>query len=305
MTQYYFSNGQEPSGPFTLNELSTQSFTPTSLVWHEGMTEWQPATEIVELKSLLPVTPPPIRRAPTQPPALPLPLTTPAAISTFSVPPAVQPQVGSIASVPKINPVFIAGGVLLVVGLLIAFVTLRSPGYNDYSVPNTQTTGISTEATATQAAIEQQAAQTATEQQAAAQAAIEQQAAAQAAAEKEQNRAWSRQHFLEFVQIYPNNDYSVGTFGGISAGTFTVANSAGYRLKDVIVAIEYFKPNGEVINSTSVTVASVPARGETVEVFPASGRGVTVRCRLVGLAAPGLDYKYNIYVDETDIGRPD
>lgn len=132
----------------------------------------------------------------------------------------------------------------------------------------------------------------------------QQQRQVEIAAQRDRDRAWSRKHFAKFVSAYPNNDHSVGTFGGISAGTFTVANAAGYRLRDVMVMVNYYTPGGKLINTNSVSVSEVPAKGQAIEVLPASERGVSVSCNVIGFSVPGLDYKYNIYVDETDIGNP-
>ncbi len=67
MRTYYINNGNENGGPFTLDELKTQQLHKTTLVWYQGMDEWQYASEIVELDSYFTIVPPPIKRSTTAP----------------------------------------------------------------------------------------------------------------------------------------------------------------------------------------------------------------------------------------------
>lgn len=64
-TIWHIANGQEQSGPHTLSDI--QSFArdgrlkASTLVWQPGMANWQPASSVAELASLLnSVTPPPL-----------------------------------------------------------------------------------------------------------------------------------------------------------------------------------------------------------------------------------------------------
>lgn len=61
MNIYYTHNGNESSGPFGLDELKSKKITKTTPVWCQGMEDWKYAGEITELKSLLMVTPPPLK----------------------------------------------------------------------------------------------------------------------------------------------------------------------------------------------------------------------------------------------------
>lgn len=73
MNQYYYTDGKERYGPFTVEQLRERNLTPDTLVWKEGMADWLPARQISELESLfgtgatfsVPTT------APSAPPALP------------------------------------------------------------------------------------------------------------------------------------------------------------------------------------------------------------------------------------------
>lgn len=62
---YYIADGDVRRGPFSMEELGQQNLTPETLVWHEGMADWQPAGQVEELRPILgapgvpPVAPPP------------------------------------------------------------------------------------------------------------------------------------------------------------------------------------------------------------------------------------------------------
>ena len=49
---YYFANGAEQRGPFTLEELAGFGLRPDTLVWREGMLDWQRADSIPGLLSI-------------------------------------------------------------------------------------------------------------------------------------------------------------------------------------------------------------------------------------------------------------
>lgn len=58
---YFIHNGNSQRGPFTLQELREQKISKDTLVWSEGMSDWQQADRIEELKPLFAATPPPLR----------------------------------------------------------------------------------------------------------------------------------------------------------------------------------------------------------------------------------------------------
>lgn len=60
MKKYFYSNGQEKEGPVTLEELKQKDIQPKTLIWFEGLDDWTPAGELVEMKPILEIQPPPI-----------------------------------------------------------------------------------------------------------------------------------------------------------------------------------------------------------------------------------------------------
>jgi TM2 domain-containing membrane protein YozV len=54
---YYLAEGTTQRGPFNEQELPGAGLRPDSLVWREGMPQWQPASQVPELQAIL--SPPP------------------------------------------------------------------------------------------------------------------------------------------------------------------------------------------------------------------------------------------------------
>lgn len=58
--KYFISIKGKKQGPFTLEELKNKNIFNSTLVWKEGMKEWQQAKEIDELKEITLTPPPPL-----------------------------------------------------------------------------------------------------------------------------------------------------------------------------------------------------------------------------------------------------
>src|SRR5579864_5075157 len=50
---YYMAQGNEQRGPFTIEQLSGLGLRPQTLVWCEGMAQWQPAQTVAELQPVV------------------------------------------------------------------------------------------------------------------------------------------------------------------------------------------------------------------------------------------------------------
>jgi len=61
MKEYYYSNGDEQNGPVTIEDLKDK-INKDTLIWAEGMENWQKADSIEELKTLFKAVPPPIKK---------------------------------------------------------------------------------------------------------------------------------------------------------------------------------------------------------------------------------------------------
>lgn len=69
--QYYVIINNQQSGPYDASLLSSLHLTPSSMVWREGMTDWQPASQLPELSYLFSSMPPAYNVAPQTPPQAP------------------------------------------------------------------------------------------------------------------------------------------------------------------------------------------------------------------------------------------
>lgn len=58
--KYYYLNGINKIGPITLEEFKQTNLDSKTLIWYEGLNDWQQASEISELKEILELIPPPI-----------------------------------------------------------------------------------------------------------------------------------------------------------------------------------------------------------------------------------------------------
>lgn len=59
--KFFVAQGQRQLGPFEPHELAAQGLDPQTLVWREGMAQWQPAASVPDLRHLFggSVPPPP------------------------------------------------------------------------------------------------------------------------------------------------------------------------------------------------------------------------------------------------------
>jgi len=52
MSKYYYTDGKERFGPFTLEELAAKNISKDTMVWMEGLADWIPAGNLADLQSL-------------------------------------------------------------------------------------------------------------------------------------------------------------------------------------------------------------------------------------------------------------
>jgi hypothetical protein len=62
MKKYFIHNGDEQTGPFSVEELKIKKISPDTHIWYEGLENWKEASSIEELKSLFLQTPPPFKK---------------------------------------------------------------------------------------------------------------------------------------------------------------------------------------------------------------------------------------------------
>jgi hypothetical protein len=67
MKLFFYTDGTDKFGPFTIEELKGKGITRDTMVWYEGLDDWKKAGEVPELYQLYSATPPP----PVTPPPVP------------------------------------------------------------------------------------------------------------------------------------------------------------------------------------------------------------------------------------------
>jgi hypothetical protein len=81
------------------------------------------------------------------------------------------------------------------------------------------------------------------------------------------------------------NNYKVGVFGGINGLQLSIFNSSPQLVDKVIVALDYLKPNGTVVQSENVSFSSIKPLGVQTIAIPGSNRGVKVRYKILKVFA--------------------
>ncbi|MGI9249742.1 MAG: GYF domain-containing protein [Pseudohongiellaceae bacterium] len=60
MKKYFYTDGKDKHGPFSLEELEKENISGDTLVWFEGLEDWTAASQIREVVAILELKPPPI-----------------------------------------------------------------------------------------------------------------------------------------------------------------------------------------------------------------------------------------------------
>jgi len=281
MPHYYLSNDGQTAGPFSINDLLTQGLRPSSLLWHEGLTSWQPATTIPEVAALLA---PPI--------AIPVPPPLPTDLGSSAFPSVSSSPASELFA--RNRAAWITGALVGVLLLVVGLAKLSANGADDstgswfsFSDPKpapldrVDSAGIALE----------QARQELKEAEECAEERAEQQ-------RREARRRWHREHFMEYVQADVLPGYRVVGFGGIADGHVQFLNKSGYRVRDAVIAVQYIKSNGGVYKTEYLTLDEIGAHESRVLEIPESGRGTSLFCFVQSLQAPGLSFHYN--ADQVD-----
>lgn len=60
MKKYFYSDGTNNIGPFTIEELKEKEISRETMIWFQELGEWKPAEEVPELTEIFKLVPPPI-----------------------------------------------------------------------------------------------------------------------------------------------------------------------------------------------------------------------------------------------------
>ena len=263
MRKYFIHNGENELGPFDQEQLKLQGLKKETPIWYEGLESWTTAGEIEELKSLFPVTPPPLIKI-TEP--------------TVATPPIMsQPQQSyqsyeeAFPSKKNFSPskLIIAGVVLAscVIGWL-----LYQNSLNAKTLTNLQDQVYSQDSTIT----------------------VE--------ADKESNRQRIniantkknmnyRNNWYKYISA-TNSSYSYGALGGISGLEVVISNNTEYMLDEVEVQVGYVQDNGEFFKTEDVIITNIQAKSTKAQKAPDSNRGKTVQINIMGIYSKKMHFCY-------------
>ena len=76
------------------------------------------------------------------------------------------------------------------------------------------------------------------------------------------------------------SDYSVGMLGGISNLQLKVSNSSPHPVDKIVLAVQYLKPNGAVVETGNYELYSLKPHTTRSLALPDSKRGVKVKYRI-------------------------
>ncbi len=63
MKKYFYSDGTNSFGPFTLEELRSKNISRETLVWFKELGDWKPAGTVPEISEIFQLSPPPVSNA--------------------------------------------------------------------------------------------------------------------------------------------------------------------------------------------------------------------------------------------------
>jgi hypothetical protein len=90
-----------------------------------------------------------------------------------------------------------------------------------------------------------------------------------------------------------SNNYSVGTFGGISGLQLTVSNHSPSPLDLVVVEVQYIQANKKVFKTETLYFHSITAGSASILEAPQSPRGIKVQCKITQVNSKELGLSYS------------
>ena len=101
-----------------------------------------------------------------------------------------------------------------------------------------------------------------------------------------------KNNIADYVSLSGNN-YSVGTFGGISELQLTVSNKSVYPLDLVVVEIQYIQSNKKIFKTETLYFRNIGAGSALMEEAPKSSRGVKVQYKITLINSKELGLAYS------------
>ncbi len=100
-----------------------------------------------------------------------------------------------------------------------------------------------------------------------------------------------KNNISEYVSLTGNN-YSVGTFGGISDLQLTISNRSDYPIDLVVVEVQYIQSNKKIFKTENIYFRNINAGAALMEEAPKSSRGVKVQYKITLINSKELGLAY-------------
>ncbi|MEI6851338.1 MAG: GYF domain-containing protein [Bacteroidota bacterium] len=283
--KYFFHNGQQQLGPFTIEELLTQKLAKDNLVWCEGMENWKPAAEMDELKSLFMVATTPVIKT----------VSTPPPIVNIKKPAPAEEKKPKKKMLIIILAVVLGSTLLVASGIFVIYKFKKNPdsaitkdsivqiappadssvkvATENNNIPGkVQNTTLPQNVNKTVAQGNKQ--QNTTQQQTKQQEAIEQQ-------DKQKEDAQKAKYLKNWRNyVVANVNYNFNNLGGITNAKVTLTNNLPYKVDEVMVWLNYILANGGTWKSEKLTFTNISANSVKTQMAPVSERGTSVKIRL-------------------------
>ena len=268
MKDYFYSDGENQLGPFSLENLKTKSISKESLIWHDELDDWTKASDLEELKDMFKISPPPlnpinVKKEIKTPPVIKVP-SEEVKSNSFSYENKEQPN-------NNYKYILIGLGVILL-GFFIFRLVERTQ--NDAAIEKQE---------AVQSAIVQ------TEKAIATQEEIKNQAEQELAiAEKNQEEERSETiNSLNNVKEEVSN-VSWGAFGGASGIQIKINNPTKLSFKFIKVQVSYIKESGGLYKTEEVIFYDVTPYSSQIENAPDSDRGTKLQTSIIEYESPDV-----------------
>ncbi len=266
MKTYFINDGQQQKGPFTIEELKSQLVKPNDMVWSEGMENWQPASEMNDLKPLFSSVPPPLIPKPIEP--------------TDN-----KNAVGNAN--PKSNKkLFIylgAGlGALLLIGASIFLIaSLSSKKSNDETI----NAALLAKADSLKSAAAMDSSTKANSQN----ASIDEKNMTPEQKEQAKKEKYKK-NWRNYVSVHPT--YMTGPMGGISNITITLTNNMPYKLDKVNVWLKYIRVDNSVYKTAGVYFANVGANQTVKKNAAFSDKGMKLIANISKISCTAIELTF-------------
>jgi hypothetical protein len=262
MNQFYYSDGKNQLGPFSLDELKTKNITKDTLVWYDGLPEWTEAGKLELLSILLKPVPPPLVKKTTPPPIT-----------------EKKPETKK-----KGKKKLILWGVITlgVVGLTFLSIYL----YNGYQARQQEKAQNDKQNLINQTKEEtrQETVSDMNEKQ--------YNEENQKETNAENQRKSIRNNWSKYITL-ERSQYMYAEIGGISDLSLSITNNTDYTLDEVWANVSYVKANGSIYKTETVYFSGIAPHYKQTKRAPNSDRGVTVDyLEITYISSKQLQFRY-------------